>query len=256
MQLVFEYEINNRYIWQETTKMDSLKKIPCLTILFGNPLRPYEVPAFRGAVISKIPKELTLFHNHLGESFRFSYPLIQYKAISGKAAVVCIGEGTREIGNFFARADFQLRIGEREEAFTVENVWASQWMLQTWNDSMLYSLRRWLPLNKSNYELFHKTEGIVERTKLLESILTGNLLSMSKGLGHYFEKPVSCIITNLEHAQVYTHKNVKMQGFNLLFRSNVYLPDFIGLGKGASMGFGTVKCIKTKTKEDSYDGNE
>ena len=236
--------------------MDGLTKIPYLTILYKNDLKSYEVPAFRGAIISKIPNEFTLFHNHVGDGFRFSYPLIQYKRIGGKAALFCIGEGTREIARFFAGADFRLRIGEREETFSVDNVWANQWVLQTWNDSFLYSLHRWLPLNKTNYELYTAAEGIVERTRILESVLTGNLLSMSKGLGHFFESPVSCTITGIDNARIYTHKGVQMQGFDICFKTNVYLPDFIGLGKGASMGFGTVKSVRSIIQDKSHDGNE
>lgn len=236
--------------------MESLDRIPYLTILFNNSLKLSEVPAFRGAVISKIPKELTLFHNHIGNSFRFSYPLIQYKTIGGKAALFCIGEGTLEIASFLSNADFQLKIGQREETLSVDNVWARHWLLQTWNDTFRYSLRHWLPLNKKNYEAISQAEGVVERTRLLESILTGNILSMSKGLDHYFDSPVSCTITAIDFAKVYIHKGVKMQGFDISFKTNVFLPDFIGLGKGASMGFGTVKIIKSPNIEQSYDGNE
>ena len=235
--------------------MESLDRIPYLTILFKNNLKPFEVPAFRGAVISKVPPELTLFHNHIGDSFRFSYPLIQYKTIGGKAAIFSLGEGTREIANFFSGNDLDLKIGQREESFSVENVWANQWLLQTWNDSFHYSIRRWLPLNSKNLAEFNRMEGIAERTRFLESILVGNMLSMSKGLGHFFESTVSCVITGIDNARLYTYKGVKMQGFDIRCKTNLYLPDFIGLGKGSSMGFGVVKTVRTHNTEQSNDGN-
>ena len=229
--------------------MNRFTRIPYLTVVFRNNLKLYEIPAFRGAVISKIPKELILFHNHIDEGFRFSYPLIQYKTIGGKAALFCLGDGTREVANFFAGSDFQLRIGNREESFSVENVWANQWVLQAWDDSFHYSLRRWLPLNKTNYELYSATEGIVERNQLLENVLTGNLLSMSKGLGHFHESEIFCTVTDIDNTRFYSHKGVRLQGFDIRFKTNVYLPDFIGLGKGASMGFGTVKSDKIHNQE-------
>ena len=229
--------------------MNRFTKIPYLTILFRNNLKLYEIPAFRGAIISKIPDNLVLFHNHLDEGFRFSYPLIQYKTIGGKAALFCIGEGTREVASFFEESDFLLRIGDREESFSVENVWANQWLLQTWEDSFHYSMRRWLPLNKANYELYSATEEGIERNRLLESVLIGNLLSMSKGLGHFYESDVTCTITDIDNTRFYSHKKVRLQGFDIRFKTNVFLPDFIGLGKGASMGFGIVKSIKVQNQE-------
>ena len=229
--------------------MPDITKIPYLTILFGNRIKPYEIPAFRGAVISKVPKELVLFHNHLGEGFRFSYPLIQYKTIRDKAAIICIGEGTQEISRFFENADLTLRLGETDAVFSVENVWAGQWILQTWQDTFLYSVRNWLPLNKTNYEKYGAAEGVMDRIRILESVLTGNLLAMGKGLSHHFEKPVECTITDLSTMRQFTFKGVRLQGLDITFKTNVYLPDFIGLGKGASMGFGVVKQLKNQRTE-------
>ena len=235
--------------------MAALTKIPYLTVVFRNELKSYEIPAFRGAVISKVPPELTLFHNHVGSGFRFSYPLIQYKTIGGKAAIVCLGEGTRDIESFFTSSDFHLFIGDREDDFTVENVWANQWILQPWTDSFRYSIRHWLPLNSENYQSYLSMEGVVERTQFLDSILVGNILSMSKGLGVFFEKPVTCKIVSVDRGYCQKYKGVALQAFDLQFITNVFVPDYVGLGKGVSAGFGTIKRMKS-SKEQRYDGNE
>ena len=199
---------------------------------------------------------MTLFHNHIGDSFRISYPLIQYKTICGKAALFAIGEGTREIERFLSKANLEVTIGKRKEVLSVDNVWANYWLLQTWDDVFRYHIRSWLPLNQKNYEVYSNTEGIIERTHLLENVLTGNILSMSKGLKHYYESPVLCTITAIHREQLYIHKGIRMQGFDISFKSNVFLPDFIGLGKAVSMGFGTVKRIRTNNKVQEYDESE
>lgn len=230
-----------------------LKKIPYLTVVFNNRLRSYEIPAFRGAVISRVPKELVLFHNHLDETFRFSYPLIQYKIINNKAAIVCIGDGTREVESFFTGGDIHLSIGDRKEVFGVENAWAREWILQTWSGQFTYSLHKWLPFNSTNYQKHSYLEGIVEQTQMLESILIGNLLSMSKGLDCFFDNQVSCKITSIYNSRLYTHKDIKFQGYDLVFKTNIYLPDYIGIGKGASMGFGIIKHINDNNKGKAYD---
>ena len=236
--------------------MTGLSKIPFLTISFSNRLLPSEVTLFRGAVLSKVPKEFILFHNHDGSGFRLAYPLIQYKSISGHAAITCVGEGTSEIGAFFSNADFDVCIGERRERLEVQNVWAKQWLLQTWSDEFTYSIRRWLPLNKKNYELFKGLDGVVERTELLERILVGNILSMSNGLGRYMDSRVTCKIVDISNTRMYRFKEVSLMGYDIEFKSNVYFPDMIGLGKGTSVGFGVVKQRRKKQAKDYSDGSE
>lgn len=114
------------------TMNDTFDKIPLLTIRFHNDISFVELPQFRGAVISKVPSSLILFHNHEGDKLRYHYPLIQYKRIGGKAAILCLGKGTEAVGEFFANADFHLRIGWREEDFVISEMTAKQWLLQPW----------------------------------------------------------------------------------------------------------------------------
>lgn len=231
--------------------MNDLRKIPVLTIRFQNELALSEVPLFRGAVISKVPPTLTLFHNHQGSSLRYRYPLIQYKRIGGKAAILCLGEGTEAIGNFFAGADFDLRIGQRTERFVVENIQATQWLLQTWESDFRYTLRKWLPFNTANYMAYRQLETMGERTELLEHILTGNILSMCTGLGKHLDTQVSCRLSNITDQHTYIFKGVKMQGFDIEFRTNVYIPDYLALGKGVSHAFGVIKQMNNKNQSDN-----
>lgn len=229
--------------------MDISPRIPYIVIVFQNELKTREIPLFRGAVLSKVPVELTLFHNHKDKSFRFSYPLIQYKTISGKAAILCLGEGTSEIEQFFSNSDFKLQIGKREEVFTIDKIWAGQWLIQTWDGTFYYTTRHWLPFNKTNYSKYQGCEGLSEKTKALERILAGNILSMGKGLGHFFESQVQCTITQLYNARTYSFKDVLLQGYDIDWKTNLYIPNHIGLGKGSSIGFGVTRENNTQRYE-------
>ena len=224
--------------------MEELLKIPYLTVIFRNELNHREVPLFRGAVLSKVPPECILFHNHIDNGFRYSYPLIQYKVIKGKAAIVCIGEGTEEIASLFRSQDFQFKIGERDETFEVDSITANLCILQVWDDRFKYKISGYLPLNSANYAKFNELDGMIEKVQMLEGLLTANLLSMLKGLGKHVEKNIECRITNLFASRTYLYKGVKMQGFDLDFTSNVLIPSYFSLGKGASLGFGVVKQVK------------
>ncbi|MBK8558282.1 MAG: hypothetical protein IPL65_22290 [Lewinellaceae bacterium] len=81
-----------------------MKKIKYLTIRFKNDIGFQELRKFRGAVINVAGKENTLFHNHQNGNFRYSYPLIQYKRIDNKAALICLEDGVHEVHAFFRAA--------------------------------------------------------------------------------------------------------------------------------------------------------
>ena len=225
-----------------------------LIIRFKNDLSPHEVPMFRGAVIAAVGKGCPeLFHNHEGDGFRYRYPMIQYKRIGGKAAIVCIGDGCNEIGAFFSNCNFRMRIGEgREELFEIASVIPHRTQVQPWNDAFTYYLRNWLPLNTENYQLYQKMEGVVEHTQLLERMLIGNILSACKGLGSTVERNIEAKLLQVDAPRKVYYKGVGLMSFSGEVKCNVSLPDFIGLGKGASIGHGMMvrKYIK-KAEEDN-----
>lgn len=234
-------------------KMDRVKM---LIVRFNNEIRKEEIPLFRGAIINAIENANVLFHNHEEDGgLRYSSPLIQYKRINQKAAIVCLGEGTDAIGQFFAACNFDVTLGDRRIKLEVESVKANQYMVQIWNHDFSYRMYRWLPLNKENYEKYKQTDSLAEKYAMLERILSGNILSFGKGLGVRFESQATCKLTAVNRAYVTSYKGVKMMAFDAEFKTNVSLPDYIGLGKGVSLGMGTV-VRKYKNDNDSNDNNE
>lgn len=226
--------------------------IRILVIRFNLTLSVKELPLFRGAINSMIEggENTLLFHNHTNEShkngLRYAYPLIQYKRIGGKAAIVCVGEGAVAVGEFFSSMQPQISLGDRQEVLEVESVVPDRFILQVWQDVFSYHLRKWLPLNQDNYETYNGLESIVEKVRFLENILIGNMLSMAKTFNVMFDKKVMVKILDMSDAFPISYKGVKMMAFDIEFKSNVYLPDFIGLGKGVSLGMGMVTKIRPK----------
>lgn len=230
-----------------------MNNLQTLVIQFSNDIFQWEVPLFRGSVIDAMENTNILFHNHLDDdTFRYRYPLIQYKRIGGKAAIVCVGEGTEVIGEFFNNANFNLQIGERALLMEVERMDAKRTLVQVWDTEFRYTLRKWLPLSSDNYRTYQSLEGIVEQCAFLQNILIGNILSFCKGVGITIELEIKCVITQIMETRTYTYKGVKMQGFDVEFKSNISLPDYIGLGKGVSLGFGMV-VRKYERKNDNKE---
>lgn len=225
-------------------------KLKSLLIRFRNTISHKETECFRGAVIHSMENANVLFHNHEEDGrLRYSYPLIQYKCIQHKAAILCLGEGTEAVGEFFAACQFNVRLGERETTLEVESVKANQSLVQIWDNLFTYRICRWLPLNQENYEAYTNLSGLVEQCSFLERILIGNLLSFASGIELYFGRKVECHITDLSDSYAVWYKGTKLMAFDAEFRCNVSLPDYVGLGKGVSLGMGTVARRYDAAKE-------
>jgi hypothetical protein len=63
------------------------------------------------------------------------------------------------------------------------------------------------------------------------------MLSFAKETGVRFELQPTCSIIDMETKEATKNNFVS---FDLLFKTNVSLPNYIGLGKGANIGFGTI----------------
>ena len=218
-----------------------------LIIYFNNEIRNGEIPLFRGAIIHSMENKPLLFHNHAEDGYRYSYPLIQYKRIRGKAAIVCLKQGTEDIGELFSTKLQPLSLGTRVITPTIDKILPRRIRIQIWEKLFSYRINRWIPLNSKNYKEYSQLTDDSEKAQFLSKILTGNILSMAKGLGIIFEKEVIVKITKLSNPYILYNKGVGMTAFNAEFMCNITIPDNVGIGKNASIGFGIVHQNKKAT---------
>ncbi len=218
-----------------------MKKTRVLLIRYGNRLSVSEIPLFRGAVIASMEGAADgLYHNHGDDSVVYRYPMIQYKRIGQCAAIVAVDSGADIIGQFLSSGNTALRLGDREEEFFISDVRANSCLVQVWDGDFEYHLRKWLPFNSKNFAEYKSLGSLTDKVDLLEHILIGNILSFAKGVGVTLTSDIVCRISSIGSTKILMYKGVKMMAFDLEFRSNVTLPDFVGIGKGVSLGFGTV----------------
>lgn len=222
-----------------------------LTIHFNEVIAPYETKLFRGAILNVLGDQADiLFHNHKGEGFNYVYPLIQYKRIHKKAAIVCLNDGADIIGLLLSKAPLTLTLGERIVEFTIEKIVPQRITTQIWDDVFKYHLRRWIPLNSENYKSYRNLETEVERIELLERLLTANLMSYLKGMGIWIEKKLTCKILKLSPPFLVKNKEISLMSFDVDFKTTLSLPNYIGVGKNSSLGFGTITQFSQKKSEE------
>lgn len=198
----------------------------------------------RGFFASKF-KEYILTHQHKSDgSFLYKYPLIQYKIINNTPYLIAIEDGCDVINNIYDKyskiriENFYYAIIEKSIIVKCENLGLSK------KEYSYEFLTPWLALNEKNFKKYMEIEEEKDKKEFLNKILTGNIISLSKSLGYTVEKVIEAKILKFKEVPVKL-KGVKMIGFLGSFRVNFEIPDYFGLGKSVSRGFGTIKKINS-----------
>lgn len=208
-------------------------------IIFENKLQLWEIPLFRGSIIDLVEGD-DMYHNHQGDGYIYRYPMIQYKRIKGQAAILAIDDGVEQIGKLMNADRHHIKIGEREEDFMIQHIIPSNFLIQPWESLFEYHIRHWFALNQENHAKYNEITSLVDRLNFLQKVLVGNILSMCKGLRITIDREITCEITHINDPMTVKYKGNPMMSFDVDFRCNVSLPDYIGLGKAVSLGHGTV----------------
>lgn len=205
----------------------------------------WEIPAFRGAVIKKAGEQHITFHNHINDNeVIYRYPVIQYKRIGRHPALICLDFGVDEVHHFFNNRNLDIEVSGRKLSLQVSHLKMDQYNLQVWEKSFSMHISQWLALNQDNYAKYMASSDELSRLTLLENTLKANIISFAKGIDWDVDKPISLRIDSIEKVRPVTFKEQKLLAFDVTFRTNVFLPDYLGLGKGVSLGFGTVRQIR------------
>lgn len=210
----------------------------------------YELPAFRGAIIDKIGREDSLlFHNHLDDKkYSYRYPLVQYKTVGKRPTLLCLHEAVEEIHKFFGQRDWSIRISDRTLEMKIANLELNNFNMQVWDRNFDYSIHHWIALDQKAYADYQALAGMGERIAKLESILVGNMIAFAKGIGWTLppkeERPLNAKIISMEEPKWVSVKGNKVLAFDMHFKTNAFLPSFVGLGKHVSLGFGLVKAMR------------
>ena len=204
-------------------------------------LRTRDAHKLRGYFGNLFKEKSELLHNHMGNGeFRYDYPQVQYKVIDSIPTLVGISDGANLLTELFLKIK-ELKIGGTIYPIHQKNIEARQLEPGATVAPKTYRFETlWMALNQKNHSLFTDANPI-EREKMLEKILIGNCLSFFKSLDIFVE-------TKLEARGSFTEKSTKfknnrMIAFKGMFEINADLPDYIGLGKQVSRGFGTIRSV-------------
>ena len=194
-------------------------------------------PELRGFFATKF-NEYSLLHQHSADKFIYSYPLVQYKMIGGAPMVIGNNDGAEVLKQVYDKYD-EIKLGEEvyeivEKGISVKN---QEFGLSDKIHSYEFTTP-WLALNQENYMKYYGLKDNGERQEFLRKTLTGNLLSMSKSLDYRVPDKIKCDVSvQIRKRRL---KDVNVMTFIGGFCANFIIPDYFGLGKSVSRGFGAV----------------
>jgi hypothetical protein len=199
--------------------------------------------------LNKRLAEYSALHMDDADRFLHRYPVLQCKQLKTELIVTGISQGAGCLcqlttdATMLGNGESACRITSRDPVIRSEPCGIT--------DSFIpYEfLTPWIALNQQNAKKFYDLNGKPERDAFLQKLLTAQLLTLAKSLDCGITAPISC------EAKVRFRRdrigNENLMVFLGKFRTNLRIPDYLGLGRSVSQGYGTIKRIM----EDSGDAS-
>jgi len=187
--------------------------------------------------------EYALLHQHIDvDKLLYKYPRIQYKILEGEAIVLGIEEGAEVLKEIYDKYD-EIKLGESTYTIVERGITLKEEEFGIAPELLSYEfITPWIALSQQNYQRYVESKR-EERRELLRRTLIGNILSASKGLEYVVLDEIKIGIGRLRRRKCEL-KGTSFIGFLGEFMANFAIPDYMGLGKSVSRGFGTVKRVR------------
>lgn len=214
-----------------------------------HPLRfsPDELRSF----LNKKLSEYSALSRDDASGFIHRYPVLQCKQVKSNLIVTGICQGADCLCQFtgdqtmLGAGESRCRITARDPAIRSELFGITD------TPGTYEFLTPWLALNQQNAKKFYDLKGKPQRDAFMQKLLTAQLNTLAKSLDYNITVPITCEAKVRFKRERIDRENVMV--FLGKFRTNLSIPDYLGIGRSVSQGYGTIKRI-TESSE-SYSGD-
>ncbi len=216
-----------------------------LTLASTRPIRG-SAPELRGFFATRF-NEYSLLHQHNADKLIYRYPLVQYKMIDGAPMVIGINDGAEVLKQVYDKYD-EIKLGGEVYEIVEKGIAVRNQEFGITDKIHSYEFATpWLALNQENYMRYYGMSGMEERKEFLRKTLTANLLSMSKSLDYQVSGTIKCDVdVKIRKSRL---KDVNVMSFTGGFCANFLIPDYLGVGKSVSRGFGAVISSENQNRD-------
>ncbi|MCB0630732.1 MAG: CRISPR-associated endonuclease Cas6 [Saprospiraceae bacterium] len=220
-----------------------------LAATFDLPLESRDIPRWRSAWAEMAGFEHDRFHNHKpgDEGVIYRYPLVQYRVRRGRAAIMALDQATMDVQQALTAKAWEITWDYQPLEIGLEDLRLETYELHLDRQSHEYRLRSYLPFNDRNFDRWNKAPNLIARIRLLESLIAGHLLNFATGVGWKIPGRFDVELLHLDRAYTRPLHEIQRPAFDLVFKTNLFVPAGIGLGKGVSHGYGLLLPMR---KED------
>jgi len=185
-------------------------------------------------------RDIAVLHNHNGTGFDYRSPRVRYLVIERIPHLISFDDGLEIVEQIY-HEQASLRCGRKVYHVTgteQQDIYADAGIC---GDLYHYqSLTPWLALNGENYDRYMRTHGAVERHAMLERIMTANMLVLAKIVELDVQEKIMVKLLQCDEVRVRAGQT-SMLGLHAEFVTNFRIPEFVGVGKMVSKGFGLME---------------
>jgi len=186
-----------------------------------------------------------LFHNHYSDGrsiYRSRGAPFQFKVINNEVFILALNEGVDFADSFQWPEEIKMPLGRNGLVVGLKllSKTSKQATFQKTEAQCYRNISPYLALNQNKYGLYLEMSES-ERRKSIEKGLADHILTAAKWCGITVSHRIQ---TNL--IQIWAEIPIKIKDdliflpFKVMFECNTEIPDYIGIGKFVSRGYGTV----------------
>ena len=233
---------------------DSLSNIESVVvrIITDKPVRktPYQV---KGVFMKQYPDEPIISMINGSNREKFLYPRVQVKILNEQIYIMGLNEGVDPVLSLRDKIEI-LDFGNIAFNALESDIDHLKNQFQMTDKLAHYRfITPWVALNHTSGSKYRKKKN-QEKIKFLNTLLAQNLIFLAKEFGIVLEEKIytKIILPNLFPKSI---DEKKWGAFNGEFKTNFYLPNFIGIGNGITRGYGTIYGM-FNPDTFSFDKNE
>jgi hypothetical protein len=204
-----------------------------------NPLQFY-LTEFRSSLARQFA-EYPALTDRPPERFIYRYPAIQCKQVKGVLMVIGISQGADFLRQM-SEENREIMPGKNHCTIVSQDPEIRDAEFGITGGIYEYEfLTPWLALNQQHAKKFYDLNGKPVRDAFMQKILTAHLNTLAKSLDYAPTEPIICTAHVRFRREQNDNENVMV--FLGKFRTNLCIPDYLGIGQSVSHGFGTLREI-------------
>jgi hypothetical protein len=210
-----------------------------LLATFNLPLRPRDVNRWRGAFVEVVGREEDWLHNHQGDQgLHYRYPLVQYRARHGRAAIMALNQGATALHQALQGIDWHICWRGQPQELRLETLQLREHQLGWREAPQRYRLHRWVALNGKAYQHWIAAPDLSARLHLLERTLARQIQAFAHSVGWEMPEPPPVQLLDLRLKSPARVHGAPLMAFDLDYQTPLCFPPLIALGKATSLGYG------------------